>query len=71
VTAARRAQSSARTQTLRKNRLQGVHRAKGERQEGEKNLFSRNPSDLSYRKSLKRKECAGSRNLHEGQAQEG
>jgi hypothetical protein len=71
VTVARHAQLSARTQILHKNRLQGVHREKGECQEAEKNFFSRNPSDLSYRKSLKRKECTGSRNLHEGQAQEG
>jgi hypothetical protein len=48
VTAARRAQSSSRTQILHKNMLQGVHRAKGEHQEGKKNLFSRNPLDLSY-----------------------
>jgi hypothetical protein len=65
VTAARRAQASTRTQTLCKNILQGVHRARGEGQEGEKNLFSRNPLDLSYRKSLKCKECTGSQNLHE------
>jgi hypothetical protein len=57
VTTARRAQSSAGTQTLRKNPLQGVHQEKGECQEGENNLVSRNPLDLSYQKSLKRKEC--------------
>jgi hypothetical protein len=60
VTVARCALSSERTQTLRKNMLQGVHRARGECQEGEKNFFSRNPSDLSYRKSMKRKEWEGS-----------
>jgi hypothetical protein len=49
VTAARCAQSSAGTQTLRKNLVQSVHREKGERQEGERNFSSRNPLDLSYR----------------------
>jgi hypothetical protein len=33
-----------------------------ERQEGEKNLFSRNPSDLSLTKSQKCKECVGNQN---------
>jgi hypothetical protein len=33
-----------------------------ERQEGEKNLFSRNPSDLSLTKSQKHKECMGNQN---------
>jgi hypothetical protein len=43
----------------------------GERQEGEKNLFSRNPSDLSLMKSQKCKECMGDRNLQGDQAQKG
>jgi hypothetical protein len=71
VTVARGAKSSIRNQTLHKSLLQGVHRERGECQEGEKNLFLRNPSNLSYQKSLKCKECVGIQNLHEGQDQEG
>jgi hypothetical protein len=33
-----------------------------ERQEGENNFFSTNPSDLSLTKSQKRKECMGNQN---------
>jgi hypothetical protein len=32
-----------------------------ERREGEKNLFSRNPSDMNLMKSQKQKECVGNR----------
>jgi hypothetical protein len=41
---------------------------KGECQEGEKNLFSRNPSDLSLNKFQKHKECVGDLNIRGDQA---
>jgi hypothetical protein len=48
--------------TLCKEELCKVCIEQEERQEGEKNLFSRNPSDLSLTKSQKRKECMGNQN---------
>jgi hypothetical protein len=36
---------------------------KGERQEGERNFSSRNPSESELSKSLKRKECMGNQSL--------
>jgi hypothetical protein len=48
--------------TLCKEELCKVCIEQEERQEGEKNLFSRNPSDLSLTKSQKHKECMGNRN---------
>jgi hypothetical protein len=48
--------------TLCKEDLCKVCTEQEERQEGEKNFFSRNPLDLSLTKSQKRKECVGNRN---------
>jgi hypothetical protein len=44
---------------------------KGELQEGEKNLFPINPSDISLEKSQSTKECMGDRNIRGDQTQKG
>ena len=55
--------------TLCKEELCKVCIKKEERQEGKKNLFSRNPSDLSLMKSQKHKELVGDIKSSKNQAQ--